>query len=229
MAKRTRSHRKILGIIAAIIIIILAVVMFARLHRHAGKNETTRLGYVIPDPKAVKIDGVVLSKPRVISDFELTSDQGSMFTQNSLKGHWSLVFFGFTSCGYVCPTTLSALNQTYAQLKTQLPATSLPQVVMISVDPERDSVAHLHDYLAGFNAGFIGVRGSLQQTQALAKQMSVVFAKVKAKNSDSYNISHSAEIMLLDPNGNLRAFFSYPHEVKQMVHDYLAVVHAANA
>ncbi len=226
--QRKRSTRKLLSIIATVIIVILAIVLFARMHRHADKSSSTdRLSYAIPDSKDLKIDGVVLKKPRVISEFQLTDDKNHAFTRHNLDGHWSLVFFGFTNCGYVCPTTLSAMNKMYVQLQAKLPAALLPQVVMVSVDPDRDSVARIHEYLQGFNPHFVGVRGSMQQTRILAQEMSVVFSKVKSASKDNYMVNHSAEVMLLDPNGNLRAFFSYPHEAPQMVRDYSAIVRLA--
>lgn len=224
---RKRSTRKLLSIIATVIILILAIVFFARMHRHMDRSRAMKLGYEITDPTALKIDGVVLKKPRVISEFELTDDSSHAFTRHQLDGHWSLVFFGFSHCGYVCPTTLSAMNKMYAQLQAKLPANLLPEVIMISVDPERDSVERMHEYVHSFNPHFIGLRGSLQQTHILAQEMSVVFSKVKSQSQNNYMVNHSAEVMLLDPNGNLRAFFSYPHEPAQMVRDYTAIVHAA--
>lgn len=222
-----KSHRKALAIISMIIVLLLALVFFWRMHIHARRGELPR--YSLENPKQIKIDGVVLNKPRVISEFNLTADNGNSFTHENLTKHWSLVFFGFTSCGYVCPTTLSALDKMYVQLRAQLPAPLLPKVIMVSVDPDRDSVERMHEYLQSFNPDFVGVRGSLQQTQILAQQMSVVFSKVDNANSDNYMVNHSAEIMLLDPEGNLRAFFSYPHDATQMAQDYTAVIRAARA
>lgn len=222
-----KSHRKALAIISMIIVLLLALVFFWRMHIHTQKDELPRYG--LENPKQIKIDGVVLNKPRVISDFNLTADNGNTFTHEDLTKHWSLVFFGFTSCGYVCPTTLSALNKMYGQLRAQLPAPLLPKVVMVSVDPDRDSVPRMHEYMQGFNPNFVGVRGSLQQTQILAQQMSVVFSKSDSGNSDNYMVNHSAEIMLIDPNGNLRAFLSYPHDATQMAQDYITVIRAIQA
>ena len=205
--------------------------MFSRLHRHVEKTGAAAgLSYVIKTPKQLKIDGVVLNKPRIISAFDLTADDGKAFKRDNLNGHWSLVFFGFTNCGYVCPTTLSAMNKMYTQLQARLPAQLLPEVILVSVDPDRDSVSRMHEYVKGFNPHFLGVRGSMQQTKILAQEMSVVFSKVKsAGGGDNYMVNHSAEVMLLDPNGNLRAFFSYPHEAAQMARDYTSVVRAAGA
>jgi len=215
----TTSNKKVLFIVFAIMLLVLGVTFVGRVAYRDHKD------YIIPTE--LKIDGTVLDKPRVIGQFQFMSDEGKSFTKDDLKGHWSLLFFGFTNCGYVCPTTLSAVNNMYTALRAQLPANLLPQVILVSVDPDRDTVNRMHQYVKAFNSAFIGIRGDETQTKLLAQQMSVVFAKVQEKNGD-YSMNHSAEIMLLDPNGNLRAFLSYPHEGPVMARDYLTIMHALN-
>ena len=192
----------------------------------ASKSKHANPAYAIPTD--LDIDGTVLDKARVLSQFDLTDYDGKEFSKDSLKGHWTMMFFGFTNCGYVCPTTLSALNKMYGNLKAQLPMNLLPQIVMVSVDPARDSVARMKSYVQSFNPTFVGLRGSMAQTKMLAQQMSVVFVKVQMGESGNYSVNHSAEIMLLDPNGNLRAFMSYPHKAQQMLHDYEEIIKSVN-
>lgn len=216
----TSSRNKINATIAILVVVIVAA-LGGTLYHSKQKNDSAN------QAMAITVDGTVLPTPRIIHPFSLTDNHDHPFNNANLKGHWTLLFFGFTNCGYVCPTTLSALNTMYTNLKSQLPADLLPQIVMVSVDPERDTTTRINDYIKSFNPAFLGAHADIAQTTALANQMSVVFSKVPMPNGD-YTINHSAEIMLLDPNGNLRAFFSYPHKADQMQHDYIAIIHAYN-
>jgi len=175
---------------------------------------------------AVTIDGVVLDSPQSVTDFHLTDHNGNSFSKKNLKGQWTLLFFGFTNCGMVCPTTLAALNNMYHILQRELPDNELPQVVMISVDPERDSVERMKEYIAAFNPHFIGARGETAEINALEKQLHIVAVKMQAEgqSQNQYTINHSAEIMLFNPEGMLQAFLSYPHKAEQMAKDYKAVL-----
>lgn len=216
----TQSSRKNIILATSLLVIVVVIAFGGFIFQHkTGVQNADQMA------DSLNIDGTVLPTPRVIHAFDLTDNHGKPFNNANLKNHWTLMFFGFTNCGYVCPTTLSELNRMYNNLKSQLPANLIPQVVMVSVDPERDTVARINDYMKSFNAAFIGTRTDLAHTTALANQMSVVFSKVNMPNGD-YTINHSAEIMLLDPQGNIRAFFSYPHKADQMVRDYAAIVHA---
>ncbi len=211
--------RKNINLFIGIFLIVFAAAI-AGIMLNVSKHKQQRVDIAAVN---LKIDGTVLPNPRIIHAFQLTDTKNESFTNENLKGHWTLMFFGFTNCAYVCPTTLAELKKTYTNLEARLPKELLPQVVMVSVDPERDSLKRLSGYLKSFNPAFIGARGSLAATQSLANQMSVVFAKMKMPTGD-YTITHSAEIMLLDPQGNLRAFLSYPHKADQMTHDYEAIV-----
>ncbi|EKD91698.1 MAG: SCO1/SenC family protein [uncultured bacterium] len=173
--------------------------------------------------QSVKIDGTVLNKPRDISAFILTTGNNQPFTNQNLKQHWTLMFFGFTNCPYACPVTLAALNKTVIALRAQLPSHLVPQVVMVSVDPERDTAAKMKQYTSVFNKNFIGARANPIMTKQLADQLDVVYSKQVEPNG-SYTVNHSAEVMLIDPNGKLRAFFAYPHTATVMAHDYEMII-----
>lgn len=122
---------------------------------------------------------------------------------------------------------MAELNKMYINLKKDdLPKALLPQVVMVSVDPKRDSVARLHGYVTEFNPSFIGARGSMAHLLTLSKQMHVVFSKIQSNdgNKNHYTITHSAEITLIDPKGQVRASFSYPHKAHEMTDDYIKLM-----
>jgi protein SCO1/2 len=172
------------------------------------------------DNKAIQMqEGVYLPQPRTdIMDFKLTDNHGKPFTRDNLKGHWTMMFFGFTNCGLVCPTTLAALRDMYKTLQKTLPADQLPQVVMVSVDPERDTVKRMNDYVTSFDPHFIGARADIDETVQLEKNLHIAAAKIESNGH--YTINHSAEILLFNPLGQLQAFLTYPHHAPQMVKDY---------
>ncbi len=180
------------------------------------------------DLKADSISGTLFSPARAVQPFTLTNDEGKPFTLTQLKGQWSLLFFGFTHCPHICPTTLAQLNRTTTFLK-DAGMSSLPQVVLISVDPERDTPARLHKYIKAFNADFVGATGEKAQIDALAKQMAVLYTKVIPGNGnvEMYDIEHSGAVMLINPAGQLRALFTMPHDAKSLSKDILAIEQAA--
>lgn len=215
MKSSSKNHFRLIAVLACAVVICAIGGFYRHLHQ-ARSNFITH---------EITIDGTVLPQTRKIYPFNLTDNRGKPFTKDSLKGHWTLMFFGFTNCGYVCPTTLSALNKMFNNLKAHLSPPLLPEVVLVSVDPERDSVKRMNDYVKSFNPAFRGARADMEETKTLANQMSVVFDKVAMPNGN-YMVNHSTEIMLLDPEGNLRAFLSSPHVPDHMVRDYEAVIRA---
>ncbi len=175
------------------------------------------------------IDGVYLAEPQSIQNFKLQDHQGKLFTKENLKSHWTLMFFGFTNCGMVCPTTMAALNTFYKSMQTKTSKAFMPQVVMVSVDPDRDTQSKLNSYVQTFNSQFIGVRGDEKETIALEKQLHIAVAKleVDGEGENHYTLNHTAEILVFNPVAKLQAFLSYPHEPKQMEKDYQWIVEHA--
>ncbi len=152
---------------------------------------------------------MMLDTPRRFSDFELVDHRGEPFTEANLEGQWTLVFFGFTHCPDICPTTLATLNKVIAPLDDSLK--EQVQVVMLSVDPERDTVAKLARYVPFFNPDFVGVTGNPHQILSLATQLSVVYNKVPLEGDD-YTVDHSGNIVLINPVGDYHGFFRPPFE-----------------
>lgn len=174
-------------------------------------------------------NGTVFPQPRALSTFTLTDMNGKPFTQANLKGHWSLIFFGFTHCPMLCPTTLATLNEVYQKLQAdqQQP---MPQIVFISVDPERDSPKRIKQYVTGFNPHFFGATGSQQQLEELTQKFSVMYAKVAQGDSQQdYTIDHSGTLLLTDPNGNLLAIFSTPHETAALTQNLEKIINMKKA
>ncbi len=156
-------------------------------------------------PKA-SFQGVDLTGAAYARGFSLPDQNGQLRTLEDFKGKVVVVFFGFTQCPDVCPTTLHEL----AQVKQALGADGdRVQGVFISVDPERDTPELLKAYLAGFDPSFVALRGSPEQLKDVAKEFKVYYAKVPGKTPDSYTMDHTAASFLFDPQGRIRVFSRY--------------------
>lgn len=154
-----------------------------------------------PQFKAVDITGADYAQ-----GFDLPDADGKRRTLAEFKGKVVVVFFGFTHCPDVCPTTMLEL----AAVKKQLGADGdKVQGVFITVDPERDTPALLKPYIENFGGGFIGLRGTPDETRALAKAYKVFYAKVPGKTEDSYTMDHTAASFVYDPQGRVRLYTRY--------------------
>jgi len=164
---------------------------------------------VILSNEELRINGAILfDKPRIFSDFELQDHRGQPFNKSSLQGIWTIVFFGFSHCPDVCPTTLAVLNDTYSKLKDS--EKERLQVVMISVDPERDTVEKLADYVPYFNAEFTGVTGDDSVIGQLTSELHFAYYQVPLGGGD-YTVDHSTQLVLINPKGDYHGFFKAPH------------------
>lgn len=164
---------------------------------------------VIMSNEELRINGaVVLNTPRIFSDFELVDHRGEVFNQEHLQDVWTIVFFGFTHCPDVCPTTLAILNDTYSKLKDR--ERERMQIVMISIDPERDTVEKLAEYVPYFNNEFIGITGNKHLIKRLTAELNVAYNKVPL-DSDDYTVDHSTQLVLINPKGHYHGFFKAPH------------------
>lgn len=213
---QSKNHTKLIFIILLMVAIFTSAVMYFGLIKPSQAHRV----------KEVKINGIFLPTPKAINDFQLSDHNGKPFSKDNLKGKWTMMFFGFTNCGYVCPTTLAELNIMYQTLKKTLPDNQLPQVVLVSVDPERDSIEKMHSYINAFNPHFVGVRADLAETVALEKQLHISAIKMQAEGDgkNHYMINHTAEILLINPSANVQAYFSFPHKADQMVKDYKLIL-----
>ena len=151
--------------------------------------------------------------PRDVGDFSLTDHRGLSFTRDDLRGRWTLIFFGFTHCPDICPTTMAEL----AELKSQLADTeaSDARVVMLSVDPARDTPDRLAQYVPYFHPDFIGVTGEFADILSVAQRLNAPFRKVSEPDG-GYQMEHSANVMLMNPRGDYHGFFRAPLDIPKM-------------
>ena len=174
------------------------------------------------------IQGTLVSPARKIAVPALTKDNGETFTLNDLTGDWHLLFFGYTHCPDICPITMGVTAQ--AKKMSEAAGEKFPKVIFVSVDPERDKVEMLGDYVRYFDKDFIGVTGEKDLIKALTLQMSVVYMQMPAESGtgndedSSYLIDHSAALLLLNPQGKLAAFLNPPHDPATIVKDVQTVI-----
>lgn len=151
--------------------------------------------------------------PRDIKPFQLTDHQGNIFDNDALKNKWSWVFFGYTSCPDVCPTTLQELNFIYDELNA---IQNNNQVLLISVDPNRDSQTKLASYIGYFNTEFKALRADHGVLFPLARNLGLMYAITDDIDADAmksgYLVDHSASIVLINPAGKIAAIFK-PEQV----------------
>lgn len=150
--------------------------------------------------------GTWLPRPRAVADFSLIDERGRTFTRADLTGAPTLVFFGFTHCPDVCPTTLVKL----AQVKKSAPLAAL-RVVFVSVDPQRDTPPLLAQYVHAFDPSFRGLTGDARALARVAGDFGVAFSRVELPGGD-YTMDHSAVVFLLDTDAHIVALFTPPFD-----------------
>lgn len=201
-----------LSVLAAALVAALAGAYLAHLWlRHA-------------EPGPVTEAAAVYAAPRPLPAFELTADDGSRFDRARLLGRYTLVFFGFTNCPDLCPTTLAELARA-ERLLADLPAARRPQVVMVSVDPARDTPELLHRYVPHFDPAFVGLTGEDRAIGELARALGAAYQRGPVQDG-SYAVDHTAALFLVDPQARLAAVFPTPHVAATIAADYRRIVAA---
>jgi protein SCO1/2 len=152
---------------------------------------------------------------------ELPDADGKTRSLSEFKGKIVVVFFGYTQCPDVCPTTMAELSQVRRALG---PDGERVQGIFVTVDPARDTAPVLKAYVENFNAGFVGLRGNADQTQAAAREFKVFFAKVPGKTESSYTVDHTAGAYVFDTQGRIRLFSRYGAGAKALEDDIRALL-----
>lgn len=142
---------------------------------------------------------------RPLSAFVLRDNEGVTVDETIFEGRWTLVFFGFTYCPDICPTTMGVLARATSKMSDP------PAVILVSVDPERDTVSSMDAYVRSFSPTFRGLTGEFDQIVLLASQLNVAFGKVPGPDPDGYLVDHSASIAVINPKGKYVGFIKAPH------------------
>ncbi|WP_285422745.1 SCO family protein [Pseudomonas sp. efr-133-TYG-103a] len=191
-----------------ILVAIVAVVLGLTVNRVlSGKDQG--------DQTALIDAGIILlPQSREVPDLQMTNQDGQPVSLGSLKDKWTLLFFGYTFCPDICPTTLAQLRQ----IKSELPeeAAAKLRVVLVSVDPNRDTPQQLKTYLGYFDKQFVGLTTPVENIQKLANAVSIPFIPADT-SKPNYTVDHSGNLALLGPDGMQRGFIRAPLNNQKLV------------
>lgn len=163
-------------------------------------------------PAAAELTDILLPESRRLEPFSLEDSRNNVFDLSRLQGKWTLIFFGYTHCPDICPTTLTTLRGMARELQQTPDDYSDTQVVFVSVDPKRDNTTHLKEYVEYFHPDFLAATGEKAQIDRLALQLGAVYMFEGDTDGDDYLVNHSASIMVIDPRAHWVARFNPPHK-----------------
>lgn len=211
------SNRTVLTLFA---VAVAAALGLWAAQRHFGTPAASSL----PQTRAVRL----FPSPRELPPFSLRQSDGTALVPGELKGHWTVVFLGFTHCPDVCPTTLAELARAQKQWAA-LPEASRPRVLFVSVDPERDTPDRIGEYAHAFHKDTLAATADIPALENFAKSLSLVFAKVPAPEgapADQYSVDHSATLAVLDPEGRMAGIVQPPLDPEAIGADLAALTRA---
>ena len=191
-------------LVVALVVLVAALFMLPRAERGA-------------DPQAATI----LPEPRVLPSVRLVDEAGDEVGLDAFRGHFTLLFFGFTNCPDVCPLTLAMLAEARTRIAAAAPALT-PRVVFVSVDPGRDSPERIAAYLNGFDPEFVGVTAPDAELAPLLQALGVAVEK-HAHGGASYNVVHNSAVYVLGPNAEWIAVATGPHDPATLAGDFLKI------
>lgn len=204
--ERQRAQSRNVKITVAAILVFITVVVAGFVYRIQQPRVMTAA--------EMKVNGFyLLETPRNFGEIKLVDHHGEAFTRSRLEGRWTLLFFGFTHCPDICPTTMAFLDQFMEQLEgTEVEDT---QVVLVTVDPARDTVEQLAAYVPYFNEDFLGLTGEFLDVHRFATALNTPFRKVPGQD-ENYQVDHSANVVLINPRGDYHGFFKAPLDQAKM-------------
>jgi len=201
-----RPHR--IALFAAAVVAICAGIVFGILSRSDELPEIA--GFVYPEPKT-------------ISPFRLAAHNGSSFDLEALRGKWSFVYFGFTYCPDVCPTTLVELGRVQKSLEgAGLDAGN--RYYFVSVDAQRDTPQRLARYVAHFNEKFIGATGTDEALTKFTQDVGILYSFPQGRKGRNYAVDHSSAVALFDPDARLHAVFTSPQKAEEIVDGFRKIL-----
>jgi len=183
--------------------------------------------YKITSPRILTVKELVnngaitFQEPEAVKNFSLLSHSKQTFTQDDLKDHWTVLFFGFTHCAGYCPATLALLDSFYGQLEDDI--RDKTDVIMVTVDPSRDSSEVLAAYVPKFNPDFIGLTGEFLTIKLLANSLHVPLQK-KAMQGENYHVQHGEQLILINPKGEFHGFFKAGFSLARLKTTYQSIV-----
>lgn len=166
-------------------------------------------------PSTIPNSATLLPAAIELPQFSLLDQHGRAIGKDVFAGEWDLVFFGFTNCPDICPLTLQLLSQVKVLL-ADAGHQPLPRIVLVSVDPQRDTPAAINSYINYFGKDHLGITGELDELRKLTSALGIFFEK---GDGDNYAVDHSAVVLVIDPRSRMSALFSAPQRIDDLVHD----------
>jgi protein SCO1/2 len=201
---RTRINHKKNRTVLLMLLVVSAVIVGSWLARSLNKHE-------LQNDLPSDLISALLPEPKPLTAFRLTDQHNQVFDLKRLKGKWTFMFFGYTRCPDICPTTLAVMKNIATVLERD-PRKIESQFVFVSMDPERDKPESLGGYVEYYKPGFIGITGDQAQLDALGRQLNIETRRIEVGASMNYLLSHTSSIMLIDPSARWYANFLPPHE-----------------
>ena len=195
MLHQTKKKLLLIAIIVGFIFVLVATFLFAE---HLSRQNS---------PKEIS---------NILNKITLVDQNGKAFNEQSLSQKPSLVFFGFTHCPEICPTTLSELSNVVDNLKNKIKPTN---IIFVTIDPQRDTQEYLKDYIQYFKGDVIAVTGDIKEIKKLANNWNVFFERVNTSDND-YTFNHTATVFMLDQNGVFRGTIAWgenPKSIRQKI------------
>ena len=182
----------LISIIVSFIIILIATFMFAE---HLSRKNT---------PKKIS---------DILEKINLVDHNGTKFSSNTLNGYPSLLFFGFTHCPEICPTTLFQLSEITNNLQTPIDSTN---IIFVTLDPKRDTQGHLKEYIRYFNQNVLAITGEIKELKKLADNWNVFFETI-GSSQENYNLNHTATVFMLDRAGIFRGTIAWGENEESII------------
>ncbi len=173
------------------------------------------------EKKPSLITGKILVRPMEIDNFELIDQNNEVFNKKSLEGSWTVLFFGYTNCPDVCPTTIYKLAEIKNGIKEDLPSANF-NTVLVTLDPDRDSTERLHEYIGYFDETMLGVTGKYENIQSFTSSLSVFYQRINKE--EGYDFNHTASIFVFDKDGSLFATMSPANTVGELESDFFTIL-----
>lgn len=176
-----------------------------------------------PEPVQLQAITWLGDQAKPLPPFELTDHNNKPFNNKTIKGKWSLLFFGYTNCPDICPDTLQMLSTMLDQIKDEKVLQNL-QLTFVSVDPDRDDLKKMKTYVTYFNPSILSVRGDMDQVNNLTDAVGILHYIVKSTENNTYEVAHSGALVLIDPEARFSGVFSAPHDPAKIAHDLTALI-----
>ena len=171
--------------------------------------------------KPTLLTGKILTRPMELDNFELIDQNNQTFNSESLKGNWTILFFGYTNCPDVCPTTIYKLAEVKNDVNQNLPSKKF-NTVLVTLDPDRDTPERLNEYIGYFDESMLGVTGTYKNIQSFSSNLSVFYQRI---NKDGgYDFNHTASIFVFNQDGSLFATMSPATSVSELRDDFYTIL-----